>query len=56
VIGRHNGVHNFTVGQRKGLGFAAGKPLYVLSIDPRETSSSSAKTMPCERRCAKSKA
>ncbi|PYT77948.1 MAG: tRNA 2-thiouridine(34) synthase MnmA [Acidobacteria bacterium] len=33
IIGRHNGVHNFTVGQRKGLGFAAGKPLYVLSID-----------------------
>jgi tRNA-specific 2-thiouridylase len=33
VIGRHNGVHNFTIGQRKGLGFAAGKPLYVLSID-----------------------
>lgn len=35
VIGRHTGVHNFTVGQRKGLGFAAGKPLYVLSIDPQ---------------------
>ncbi len=34
VLGRHNGVHNFTIGQRKGLGFAAGKPLYVLSIDP----------------------
>ncbi len=34
VIGRHNGVHNFTIGQRKGLGFATGKPLYVLSIDP----------------------
>src|SRR5262249_11554180 len=34
VVGRHNGVQNFTVGQRKGLGFAAGKPLYVLSIDP----------------------
>ena len=34
VVGRHNGVHNFTIGQRKGLGFAAGKPLYVLSIDP----------------------
>jgi tRNA-specific 2-thiouridylase len=33
VIGHHNGVHNFTIGQRKGLGFAAGKPLYVLSID-----------------------
>jgi tRNA-specific 2-thiouridylase len=36
VVGRHNGVHNFTIGQRKGLGFAAGKPLYVLSIDPQE--------------------
>jgi tRNA-uridine 2-sulfurtransferase len=35
VIGRHQGVHNFTIGQRKGLGFAAGKPLYVLSIDPQ---------------------
>ncbi|HKW61591.1 MAG TPA: tRNA 2-thiouridine(34) synthase MnmA [Candidatus Acidoferrum sp.] len=35
VVGRHNGVHNFTIGQRKGLGFAAGKPLYVLSIDPQ---------------------
>jgi tRNA-specific 2-thiouridylase len=34
VLGRHNGVHNFTIGQRKGLGFAAGKPLYVLSIEP----------------------
>jgi tRNA-specific 2-thiouridylase len=33
VIGRHNGVHNFTIGQRKGLGFAAGRPFYVLSID-----------------------
>jgi tRNA-specific 2-thiouridylase len=33
VIGRHSGVHNYTVGQRKGLGFAAGKPVYVLSID-----------------------
>ena len=36
LIGRHNGVHNFTIGQRKGLGFAAGKPLYVLSIDPEK--------------------
>ena len=33
VIGRHTGVHNYTIGQRKGLGFAAGKPVYVLSID-----------------------
>jgi len=36
VIGHHHGVHNFTIGQRKGLGFAAGKPLYVLSIDPEK--------------------
>jgi len=36
VVGRHDGVHNFTIGQRKGLGFAAGKPLYVLSIDPKK--------------------
>jgi tRNA-uridine 2-sulfurtransferase len=36
IIGRHDGVHNFTIGQRKGLGFAAGKPLYVLSIDPHK--------------------
>ena len=33
VVGRHHGVHQFTIGQRKGLGFAAGKPLYVLEID-----------------------
>ncbi len=33
VLGRHNGVHNFTIGQRKGLGFSTGKPLYVLAID-----------------------
>ncbi len=33
VIGRHTGVHHYTIGQRKGLGFAAGKPVYVLAID-----------------------
>jgi tRNA-uridine 2-sulfurtransferase len=36
VIGRHNGVHNFTIGQRKGLGFAAGKPYFVVSLDPEK--------------------
>jgi tRNA-uridine 2-sulfurtransferase len=35
VVGHHNGVHNFTIGQRKGLGFSAGKALYVLAIDPQ---------------------
>jgi tRNA-specific 2-thiouridylase len=33
VLGRHNGLHHFTVGQRRGLGFAAGRPVYVVSID-----------------------
>src|ERR1700736_479099 len=32
VIGEHNGIHNFTVGQRKGLGVATGTPLYVIQI------------------------
>ena len=33
VLGWHDGVHNFTVGQRRGLGITAGKPLFVLGID-----------------------
>lgn len=33
VIGRHSGVHRYTVGQRKGLGIAWKQPLHVLSID-----------------------
>jgi tRNA-specific 2-thiouridylase len=32
VIGEHTGIHNFTVGQRKGLGVATGSPLYVIQI------------------------
>ena len=32
VIGKHAGIHNFTVGQRKGLGVATGSPLYVIEI------------------------
>jgi tRNA-specific 2-thiouridylase len=32
VIGEHSGIHNFTVGQRKGLGVATGSPLYVIQI------------------------
>lgn len=36
VIGRHSGVHNYTIGQRKGLGFATGRPIYVLAIDPEK--------------------
>jgi tRNA-specific 2-thiouridylase len=36
VIGRHTGVHNYTIGQRKGLGFASGKAVYVLAIDAQK--------------------
>ncbi|MBV9182583.1 MAG: tRNA 2-thiouridine(34) synthase MnmA, partial [Acidobacteria bacterium] len=32
VVGEHQGIHNFTVGQRKGLGLATGSPLYVVQI------------------------
>jgi tRNA-specific 2-thiouridylase len=32
VVGEHHGIHNFTVGQRKGLGVATGSPLYVIQI------------------------
>jgi tRNA-specific 2-thiouridylase len=33
VLGRHDGIIRFTVGQRKGLGVAAGAPLYVIKLD-----------------------
>jgi tRNA-specific 2-thiouridylase len=33
-LGRHSGVHGFTVGQRKGLGLSVGRPLYVLRVEP----------------------
>ncbi len=36
VLGRHQGVMNFTVGQRRGLGVAAGLPLYVVRLEPEE--------------------
>jgi len=32
VLGRHPGIQNYTVGQRKGLGVATGSPLYVIAI------------------------
>ncbi|MCS7316476.1 MAG: tRNA 2-thiouridine(34) synthase MnmA [Bryobacterales bacterium] len=36
VLGEHAGVHRYTVGQRRGLGVAAGEPLYVLATDPQQ--------------------
>ncbi len=35
ALGKHAGVHRFTVGQRRGLGISASEPLYVKRIDPR---------------------
>jgi len=35
VLAEHDGIHQFTVGQRRGLGVAAGEPLYVRAIDPK---------------------
>jgi tRNA-specific 2-thiouridylase len=34
VVGHHEGVHRFTVGQRKGLGVALGEAAFVTSVDP----------------------
>jgi len=33
VLGRHRGIHRYTIGQRRGLGIAAERPLYVVGID-----------------------
>jgi len=37
VVGQHEGAHQFTVGQRRGLGIASrdGRPRYVLAVEPR---------------------
>jgi tRNA-specific 2-thiouridylase len=36
VLGEHQGIHRFTVGQRKGLGLSTGKPMYVLKLVPAD--------------------
>jgi tRNA-specific 2-thiouridylase len=33
ILGQHTGIHNYTIGQRKGLGIAASHPLYVIGFD-----------------------
>lgn len=38
VVGEHEGIANYTVGQRKGIGFAGGKPLYVIAISAKDNS------------------
>jgi tRNA-specific 2-thiouridylase len=34
VLGRHEGIINYTIGQRRGLGIAGGQPLYVVRLEP----------------------
>ena len=34
VLAKHDGIINFTIGQRRGLGVAIGEPLYVIDINP----------------------
>ncbi|MEK6223559.1 MAG: tRNA 2-thiouridine(34) synthase MnmA [Thermodesulfobacteriales bacterium] len=36
VLGKHRGIYFFTIGQRRGLGIATGKPMYVVGIEPKE--------------------
>lgn len=33
VLGKHEGIHNYTIGQRRGLGLATGEPLFVVRLD-----------------------
>jgi tRNA-specific 2-thiouridylase len=36
VLGEHHGIHHYTVGQRRGLGVALGRPVYVVEIQPAD--------------------
>lgn len=36
ILGKHNGISNYTIGQRKGLGVSYESPLYVISLDPKQ--------------------
>ncbi len=35
ILGKHQGIYRYTIGQRKGLGIAFGKPMYVIKIDDK---------------------
>lgn len=36
IVGKHEGIFRYTIGQRKNLGVALGKPIFVKSIDPQK--------------------
>jgi tRNA-specific 2-thiouridylase len=53
VLGSHSGIHRFTIGQRRGLGFATGERVKVIAIDPA-TGTLTVSDRPeaaCARRC-----
>lgn len=35
IVGKHKGIINYTIGQRKGLGISYGQPLFITKIDPK---------------------
>lgn len=35
ILGQHQGFPNYTIGQRKGLGIALGRPMFVVAVDPQ---------------------
>ncbi len=50
TVGRHNGIHRYTIGQRKGLNVALGVPAYISRIDP-ESGDITLVTDPAELEC-----
>lgn len=53
VLGEHHGLHNFTVGQRKRLGFAKGEPLYVIELDRERNRVRVGRNQELMRRCCR---
>jgi tRNA-specific 2-thiouridylase len=53
VLGQHPGIHHFTVGQRRGLGLSAARPLYVAGIDARSRRARDGAGTPSPRRNAR---
>ena len=47
VLGRHSGLHRYTVGQRKGLGITFGEPRFVTAIDPEHNTVTLGKNADC---------
>jgi tRNA-specific 2-thiouridylase len=53
VLGTHNGIHRFTIGQRRGLGIAHSSPLYVLKLRPEANTVVIGEKSQLYRRCCR---